>query len=760
MPSQFTNIPASMGGYAGGQGTTPFQTGLSNPGGGGSGGTQPAGGYSPAAGGGFEKAGMGTNGSVSGGLSSWHEGLPTASDFAPGFGYLANTSGAYGASPGGGGGGGSPGGSGGYGALPDKAISNPQPQSSGAYGFDGGGMIPDGEEAPAGGGSIMDPQAALGAVQKALAFGRSLFKLPASMFGGGGEDTSAPTDESEGTPEDNYRQTDNTQDSSGNTAQTSGAAGSDGRQSSFDAGGVIPARPAGPGGDQEDANPFDTKTAPVPFGKRREVPGYAAGGVIDEGDMGNPDTGMPQQPQDNAPTDGPGANLAMPQMPPGLKPYVMGAGAMPADQALALEQRVDPQGQMDPAQRKLMAIANAGDPKQQFGLMQHYRQRFQLLNAYATAAAQGSPNRPANLQEAAQAATRAYHNVPTGQSVSFAPAGNGIHVHIGQLGQQQPQQGFDDGGTVADDQAAITGSPDYDAVPGLSGVLPEGNPDDTPVDTQGMPGSSTITGPGAGSQGAGKDFTVTIPDFIKNFLQTPWDKHVEKGVQPPQGSSHETVQQEPDMPAPQQPAALDQEDERAPGGKDDNQPGIGAGHNYRPIGVPDQRASNSLGGETDQFTVPAEDGSGPAKVSVTNGPQMMRHVPTKDALAYLTNQNRGMSALERAVLTEAGRNSRNASNVQARRDIAGEQVAGRSANSRLRFGSARLNAERNLGQQPNVDEINNEADQIEGAPRAPQPGVQPPSQNDVAYLLSHPEMAQKFDARFGAGAAAKYMRQQ
>ncbi len=46
---------------------------------------------------------------------------------------------------------------------------------------------------------------------------------------------------------------------------------------------AIPARPAGPGGDQPDTNPFPTKTAPIPFGKRTgapPAPGLAKGGLI------------------------------------------------------------------------------------------------------------------------------------------------------------------------------------------------------------------------------------------------------------------------------------------------------------------------------------------------------------------------------------------------------------------------------------------------------------------------------------------------
>ena len=93
--------------------------------------------------------------------------------------------------------------------------------------------------------------------------------------------------------------------------------------------------------------------------------------------------------------------------------------------AAQVDPQVDPQGQMDPAARKLLAVANA-DPSQQFGVLQHYRQKFNALNAYAQQAAQGTQQRPANLQESTDAATRAYHNVPSGHSLSFTPQGNKV----------------------------------------------------------------------------------------------------------------------------------------------------------------------------------------------------------------------------------------------------------------------------------------------------------------------------------------------
>lgn len=141
--------------------------------------------------------------------------------------------------------------------------------------------------------------------------------------------------------------------------------------------------------------------------------------------------------------------------------YLAGAGAMPAEQAAALEQRVDPTGQMDPAERKMKALQMAGSPQAAAALMQRWRM---LANAYMGAAHAALDK--GNLAQAAQSATKAFEHIPTGHSVQFAPAGRGIAIHARPLGGApqggsepgydaggdvaglQMQQGFDDGGEV------------------------------------------------------------------------------------------------------------------------------------------------------------------------------------------------------------------------------------------------------------------------------------------------------------------------
>jgi hypothetical protein len=160
--------------------------------------------------------------------------------------------------------------------------------------------------------------------------------------------------------------------------------------------------------------------------------GYDDGGVI------------PEQPQQEQQQQGNGAQLPDPRR---TMAYLAGAGNIPPDAAAALEQRVDPQGQMDPAERKLAAITAAGNPQAQFGLMQHYRT---LFNAHS-AAAQAMLDR-GNLAQAAQHATEAMSNVPNGNSVRFAPAKGGLAMHSKPIGQQQ---GFGEGGAVDTDNPSV-----------------------------------------------------------------------------------------------------------------------------------------------------------------------------------------------------------------------------------------------------------------------------------------------------------------
>lgn len=246
--------------------------------------------------------------------------------------------------------------------------------------------------------------------------------------------------------------------------------------------GNIPAIPAGPGGDQPNPNPFPTKTAPIPFGRRADasqddssdtdnVQGAAKGGSVKSfangGDMDNPI---------NNPSTPPGGSIAsmagggvLPQNgQPAPDPqqimmrYAQGADAIPPEQAQALEGKVDPQGMMEPNERKLKAIASAPDKDSAYGLMQYYRQRFNAHNGFAQAAAMGTKNKPADMNASAMAATQAYHNVPDGNALSFTPTKAGVHVQVRNLGA---------GGTASQDSS----QDDNDQTPSMAsgGAIPD-----------------------------------------------------------------------------------------------------------------------------------------------------------------------------------------------------------------------------------------------------------------------------------------------
>lgn len=185
-------------------------------------------------------------------------------------------------------------------------------------------------------------------------------------------------------------------------------------------------------------------------------PGMDDGGVV-------PD----QSQQQGQGQQGTGANLPDPRQ---TINYLSGGGGVQPEIADALEQHIDPQGTMDPAERTIATIMAAPSPNAAFGLMQHYRTRF---NAYggATKAALDK----GDLAQAAAHATSAFANVPSGMKVKFAPARGGLAMSAQKIGQGAPQQqaapqeddqeqGLDSGGEVDMDNPSVIqkGPPSYE----------------------------------------------------------------------------------------------------------------------------------------------------------------------------------------------------------------------------------------------------------------------------------------------------------
>jgi hypothetical protein len=138
--------------------------------------------------------------------------------------------------------------------------------------------------------------------------------------------------------------------------------------------------------------------------------------------------------------------------------YLAGDGAVSPEIAQALEQRIDPQGQMNPTQRATAAIGVAPDDESRFGLIQHYRTKYNGYSAAAKAALQRG-----DMGEAAQQATMAMDSVPNGERTQFAPAGNGLAMisrpAFGRSGGRRTaprQQSFQGGGEVYDEDEETT----------------------------------------------------------------------------------------------------------------------------------------------------------------------------------------------------------------------------------------------------------------------------------------------------------------
>lgn len=236
--------------------------------------------------------------------------------------------------------------------------------------------------------------------------------------------------------------------------------------------------------------------------------------------------------------------------------YLSGAGAAGPEIIAALEQQVDPQGQMDPSQRSLLAVQAAGSPDRAFGVMQHYRQQFNGLTAFAKAALQGAGGRPPNPASAADALNKAYSQVPDGKNVRFIPAQGGFQISIGGGSEEEPEpQQFAEGGLVEDDeeangtretvplgQSSMGEDPDEGVVP-MGQSRPEedqrGRAAAKAFRERGAAGSLAAA-PGAihdavkeqGAGGALKEFFMSIPQFVK-WLATDgqFDSALEKGIE-------------------------------------------------------------------------------------------------------------------------------------------------------------------------------------------------------------------------------------
>lgn len=215
-------------------------------------------------------------------------------------------------------------------------------------------------------------------------------------------------------------------------------------------------------------------------------------------------------------------NTQPPVNPQNTLKYLLGDGAVSPEIARALEQHVDPQGMMSPAERAVAAVQSAPNPEAQFGMLQHYRTKH---NAYAGAARAALDQ--GNMGAAARYATQAMANVPTGKSVSFAPARGGLAMMSRPVAGKQ--RAFDDGGavdvtnpTVLEKQKSGGRMPGFDdggeVAQEDTGVLP---PEETTADSE-IPEAATPT--------EGETPPQVIPaDQAKSLMSAGFDKIAEAG---------------------------------------------------------------------------------------------------------------------------------------------------------------------------------------------------------------------------------------
>lgn len=113
--------------------------------------------------------------------------------------------------------------------------------------------------------------------------------------------------------------------------------------------------------------------------------------------------------------------------------YLKGADAAPPAAAAQAEQTVDPQGQMEPGMRKLLALDAVNKqygPQAAWSLMQHYRQKYDAYKSFAAAANAGVQGKPRDPAAAAMAMSQAYDHLPDGQTLQVKPAGAGFTATV------------------------------------------------------------------------------------------------------------------------------------------------------------------------------------------------------------------------------------------------------------------------------------------------------------------------------------------
>lgn len=123
--------------------------------------------------------------------------------------------------------------------------------------------------------------------------------------------------------------------------------------------------------------------------------------------------------------------------------YLMGADAAHPQSIDQIGAQIDPEGKLDPSDRNVMAIDHV---REKYGdnaawqLMQSNRVAYNGKSAFAKAALQGTPQKPADLNAAVDAANQAQSHVLDGSSIQFTPGRAGVTATVKLPGSSQTQQ--------------------------------------------------------------------------------------------------------------------------------------------------------------------------------------------------------------------------------------------------------------------------------------------------------------------------------
>lgn len=146
-----------------------------------------------------------------------------------------------------------------------------------------------------------------------------------------------------------------------------------------------------------------------------------------------------QQPQQQTPgflgANSPMMN-AIKNAPSNLMKLLAGEGAVSPQNLDVIAQKADPQGQMTPADRQVVAIHQASQTQGDdaaAAILQANRVAYGTKAAFAYTALQGTQGKPADLNAAIKAANQAQENLPDGSNVIFSPGGQGQVVAVASL---------------------------------------------------------------------------------------------------------------------------------------------------------------------------------------------------------------------------------------------------------------------------------------------------------------------------------------